>query len=52
MIKEKKKQEEKKTTNEKPVSLGELNFKEALSALLKIRPPKEDKKEQKEKSGN
>ena len=33
-----------KTTNEKPVSVHPLSFKEALAALLKTKPPpKEDK---------
>lgn len=36
------KKEEKKTTSEKPVSLSPLNFKEALEALLKVKP-KNDK---------
>ena len=35
--------EEKKTTNEKPVSLSPLGFKEALAAFLKVKPaPKEE----------
>jgi len=29
---------ENKTTNEKPVSLYPLNFKEAVAALLKVKP--------------
>jgi hypothetical protein len=34
---------ENKTTNEKPVSLYPLDFKEALAALLKVKPkPKEE----------
>jgi hypothetical protein len=42
-----------KVTNEKPVSLSPLGFKEALAALLKVKPkpkeeePKEDKKQEK-----
>jgi len=44
-------EKDKKTTNEKPVSLFPLDFKEAISALLKTKPdPKEKKKDQK-KSG-
>ncbi len=36
--------EEKKVTNEKPVSLYPLGFKEAVAALLKVKPkPKEEK---------
>ncbi|NLJ38973.1 MAG: hypothetical protein GX432_09465 [Candidatus Atribacteria bacterium] len=38
----------KKTTSEKPVSLNPLGFKEALDALLKVKP-EEEKKEDKEK---
>jgi len=30
--------DEKKTTNEKPVSLAPLDFKEALEGLLKVKP--------------
>jgi hypothetical protein len=33
-----KKNEDKKITNEKPVSLFPLNFKEALAALLQVKP--------------
>ena len=42
-----------KTTNEKPVKIP-LDFREALSALLKTKPePKEKKKkERKKKTGN
>jgi hypothetical protein len=37
------KDKEKKVTNEKPVSLFPLDFKEALAALLKVKPkPKEE----------
>jgi hypothetical protein len=44
--------DEKKTTSEKPVSLYPLNFKEAVAALLKVKPkPKEEKIEEK-KSGD
>jgi hypothetical protein len=44
-----------KTTNEKPVSLSPLGFKEALAALLRVKPkPKENKTGEKkeEKPGN
>jgi hypothetical protein len=42
------KKESKKTTNEKPVSLSPLGFKEALAALLKVKPkPKKEKAEEK-----
>jgi len=30
--------EEKKTTNEKPISLKPLKFKEALAAFMKVKP--------------
>jgi len=37
-------QSENKVTNEKPVSLYPLDFKEAVAALLKVKPePKEEK---------
>jgi len=37
----------KRITNEKPVSLYPLSFKEAVSALLKVKPkPKEEPKQQ------
>lgn len=37
-----------KITNEKPISLSPLDFKEALAALLKVKPkPKEEKVEEK-----
>jgi hypothetical protein len=39
---------ENKTTNEKPVSLSPLGFKEALAALLKVKP-KVKKEETEEK---
>ena len=39
---------DKKTTSEKPVSLNPLGFKEALEALLKVKPG-EEKKEQEKK---
>ena len=35
--------EDKKTTNEKPVKIP-LPFKEALAALLKVKPPPKEKK--------
>jgi len=44
---------EEKVTNEKPVSLSPLGFKEALAALLKIKPkpkPKEEIIEEKAKN--
>jgi len=45
-----KKPEEKKTTSEKPVSLSPLDLKEALSALLKVKPkPKEEQSKKEEK---
>jgi len=31
-------QKEKKTTNEKPISLFPLNFREAVAAILKVKP--------------
>ena len=38
---------DKKITNEKPVSLFPLDFKEALATLLKVNPkPKEEKTEE------
>lgn len=41
---------EKKTTNEKPISLAPLSLREAIEALLKTRPePKEKKKTKKHK---
>lgn len=43
-------EKEKKTTSEKPVSLAPLDVKEALAALLKVKPqPKEKKKKTKKK---
>jgi len=47
--------QEVKITNEKPVSLFPLDFKEAVAALLKVKPkPKEEKAEEKkeEKPGD
>ena len=42
-----------KTTNEKPVSLSSLNFKEAITALLKTKPePKEKKPRKNKKTGD
>ncbi len=39
-----------KTTNENPVSLSPLNFREALAALLKVKPkPKKEKVETEKK---
>jgi len=48
---------EEKVTNEKPVSLYPLNFKEAVAALLKVKPtpkekPKEQEKQKQEKPGD
>jgi hypothetical protein len=40
---------DKKTTSEKPVSLNPLNFKEALDALLKVKPEEEEKDKQQTK---
>ena len=31
-------EDEKKTTNEKPISLAPLKFKEALAAFMKVKP--------------
>jgi len=43
-----KKNSQQKITNEKPVSLFPLDFKEAVAALLKVKPkPKEEKTEEK-----
>lgn len=42
---------DKKVTSEKPVSLSPLEFKEALEALLKVKPKTEKKKDQK-RNGN
>ncbi len=39
-----KKAKEKKTTNEKPISLYPLTQKEALKKLLQVQPPKQKKK--------
>jgi hypothetical protein len=46
--------QEQKITNEKPISLFPLDFKEALSAFLKVKPKSKEEmdrlaKEQKEK---
>jgi hypothetical protein len=43
---------EKKTTSEKPVSLSPLNFKEALVGLLKVKPKKEVKTNDREEKEN
>lgn len=44
--------EEKKITNEKPVSLFPLNFNEAVAAIMKVKPePKEKKPIKKKKAG-
>lgn len=47
----------KRITNERPVSLYPLNFKEAVAALLKVKPipqekPKEQEKQRQEKSSD
>ncbi|HUI87373.1 MAG TPA: hypothetical protein VLX61_01485 [Anaerolineales bacterium] len=44
------KPEETKTTNEKPISLYPLDFKEVLSATLKIKPSPKEKKPKKQNS--
>jgi hypothetical protein len=45
--------DEKKTTNEKPVSLAPLDFQEALKGLLQIKPePKPEKKPRKKRATN
>ena len=41
---------EKKITNEKPVSLYPLNFKEAVGALLKVKPEPKQKSPKKKKT--
>lgn len=38
---------DKKTTSEKPISLSPLKFKEALEALVKVKPEKEKKEQEK-----
>lgn len=49
---------EKKTTNEKPVSLSSLDFKEALTAFLKTKPASKEemdralKEQKKQKKSN
>lgn len=43
------KSDEKKTTNEKPVSLAPLDLKEALGALLKVKPQPMEKPPRKRK---
>jgi len=40
---------EKKTTSEKPVSLSPLGFKEALDALLKVKPEEPENEGKKKK---
>jgi hypothetical protein len=48
-----KKMSEKKTTNEKPISLYPLGFKEAVAALLKVKPEtKEEKGKEKKDTPN
>lgn len=41
---------DKKTTNEKPISLLPLNFKDALAALLKTKPEPQEKKKKEKKN--
>jgi hypothetical protein len=43
------KEHEKKTTNEKPVSLYPLTTDEALKALLQVKPPDNAKKKRRRK---
>jgi hypothetical protein len=44
------KKKDSRTTNEKPVSLYPLDFKEAVAALLKVKPkPKEGKLKEEQK---
>ena len=46
--------DEKKITNEKPISLFPLNFNEAVAAIMKVKPePKKEKKKptKKKKTG-
>jgi len=42
--------EDKKITNEKPVSLFPLPFEKALSALLKVKPKPKEKKPKKKRT--
>jgi len=44
-----KKKEGTKVTSEKPVSLYPLDFKEAVAALLKVKPPPKEKPKEQEK---
>ncbi len=41
--------QEQKITNEKPVSLYPLDFKKALAALLRVKPPEKEKSKGKPK---
>jgi hypothetical protein len=41
------KKEEKKITNEKPVSLFPLTFPDAVAAIMKVRPEPQEKKKRK-----
>ena len=41
-----------KITNENPVNLSSLNFREALAALLKIKPKPKEEKAEKEKTSD
>ncbi|MCZ6593698.1 MAG: hypothetical protein O6943_02145 [Bacteroidetes bacterium] len=44
---QKKKESDRKVTNEKPVSLFPLSFKEAIKGLLATKPPKKSKESEK-----
>ena len=44
-----KSKDEKKTTNENPVSLNPLNLKEALEGLLQVKPKPKEKPKKKRK---
>jgi hypothetical protein len=41
---------QKKTTSEKPITLSPLKFREALAALLKVKPKPKEEKAEKEKN--
>lgn len=51
-MKANKKKNQQKTTNEKPVSLLPLGFKEALAALLKVKPKTKEEKAEEKKEEN
>ena len=44
--------QEVKITNEKPISLFPLDFKEAVAALLKVKPPAKEKGSKKAQGKN